>query len=286
LNLTVNEVYDPATDSWTTKAPIPIGVSGYASAVVDNKIYVIGGYVGRNYNQIYDVESDTWSQGAPLPVGVGGAAAGATTGVNAPKKIYVIGGYQNLDPVDFNQIYDPETDTWDMGAQMPTPRGGLDVAVINDILYAIGGIPGWFKPATGANELYVPFGFMDQKSPTISIISPENKTYTTNNISLKFTVDEPTSWIAYNLDGQANVTIEGNTFLRQLPYGLHSIVIYAKDIAGNIGVSEKVYFTIAQESENPLIWIVPSITIILGGVVALIYLKKFREKRGKQPKDV
>ncbi len=32
----VNEMYDPATDSWTEKAPIPIAVDSYVSAVDDN----------------------------------------------------------------------------------------------------------------------------------------------------------------------------------------------------------------------------------------------------------
>ena len=39
----VNECYNPATDSWSTKASLPTAVQGYGSAVVDNKIYVIGG---------------------------------------------------------------------------------------------------------------------------------------------------------------------------------------------------------------------------------------------------
>lgn len=34
----LNEVYDPATDSWTTEAPTPNSTANYASAVVDDKI--------------------------------------------------------------------------------------------------------------------------------------------------------------------------------------------------------------------------------------------------------
>jgi len=37
----INEVYYPANDSWSTKAPLPTSVQGCASAVVDNKIYII-----------------------------------------------------------------------------------------------------------------------------------------------------------------------------------------------------------------------------------------------------
>ena len=41
----LNEVYDPANDSWTTKTPIPTPISGYASAVADGEIYIMGGAV-------------------------------------------------------------------------------------------------------------------------------------------------------------------------------------------------------------------------------------------------
>ena len=138
VGLDVNEVYDPKTDSWTTKTPIPTISSGPASATIDNKIYVIGGFKS-DLNQIYDPESDSWSQGDPIPTAVALAGAGATSGEMAPKRIYVIGGYPSGNDVRLNQVYDPETDTWSSGSQMPTARHSLGVAVVNDILYAIGG---------------------------------------------------------------------------------------------------------------------------------------------------
>jgi N-acetylneuraminic acid mutarotase len=267
----VNEVYDPETDSWTTKTPPPTQVSAYASAVVDNKIYVIGGSPVGNLTQIYHPETDTWSYGAPIPNACWGAAAGATTGVLAPKRIYVIGGHPTF---TLNQVYDPETDTWTMGAQMPTSRYGLGVAVVNDMLYAIEGTK---------NEQYTPFGF-GTVPPTISIVSPENKTYTANNVSLTFTVNELTSWIGYSLDGQANVTIPGNTTLTGLSDGIHNLVVYAKDIAGNTGASEIFCFSIkTQQSEPfPTTWIVAAMAIIAIGIVAiLVYFRKIRKTTGK-----
>jgi len=162
-NFDINEVYEPATDSWTTKTPIPTGVEGYTSAVVDNKIYIMGGAVGVSLNQIYDPETDTWSNGAPLPTGVDSAAASVTAGVTETKRIYVIGGKQNLDAVNLNQVYDPEADTWVTGTTMPTARYGLGVAVVNDSLYAIGGREGWFgSPISAANERYTPADFVPE----------------------------------------------------------------------------------------------------------------------------
>jgi N-acetylneuraminic acid mutarotase len=160
----VNEVYDPVTDTWTTKASMPTPVTAYASAVVDNKIYVIGG-PGVNLTQIYNPETDIWSNGAPIPTIVTGAGVGVTTGVLAPRRIYVIGGYTSSGPTNLTQVYDPERDVWSTGAQMPTARLWLGVAVVDDILYAIGGASvsmGYIGPPFGTNEQYTPVGYIPE----------------------------------------------------------------------------------------------------------------------------
>jgi N-acetylneuraminic acid mutarotase len=87
-----NTVYDPATDTLTSGSPMPIGVASYASAVVGNKIFVIG---GRNYNydpstfnltQVYDTGTDTWSYGTSMFAPATQIEGDATTGLYAPKK--------------------------------------------------------------------------------------------------------------------------------------------------------------------------------------------------------
>jgi len=159
----INEVYDPATDTWVTTEPIPTAVGYQASAVVDHKIYIIGGAVEVVLNQIYDTETDTWSYGAPLPEGVDAAATGVSAGDTETQRVYVIGGKQNLDAVNLNQVYDPTTDTWVIGTAMPTARYGHGIGVINDNLYVIGGREGWFGfPISAANERYTPAGYIPE----------------------------------------------------------------------------------------------------------------------------
>jgi N-acetylneuraminic acid mutarotase len=155
-----NQVYDPSTDSWSTRMPIPIGNWGYASAVVDNKIHVIG----VDLTQIYDPETDMWASGTSSPMLVFSAAAGATVGGLAPKRIYVFGGmyeYSNI-ASNLTQVYDPEADTWTTGTPMPTPRWGLGVAVVNDELYAIGGKTGEGDNFSAVNEKYTPYGYIPE----------------------------------------------------------------------------------------------------------------------------
>jgi hypothetical protein len=88
--------------------------------------------------------------------------------------------------------------------------------------------------------------YIDTTPPTITIISPENKTYYATSIPLTFTVNEPTSWCGYSLDGKANVTLPGcaNKTITGLSNGQHNIMVYANDTSGNMGSSSKVYFKI------------------------------------------
>jgi N-acetylneuraminic acid mutarotase len=169
-----NDVYDPATDSWSKMAPIPTPVMGYASTVLDNKIYIIGGgntggpeYEPLSQVQIFDPKTNQWTNGTSIPTGVISARAVATTGQFAPKRIYVIGGsltsyprWSSYNVIDLNQVYDPETDTWTAGTPMPTPRYLFGVAVINDEIYAIGGVSE--ENYLVVNEKYTPIDYIPE----------------------------------------------------------------------------------------------------------------------------
>jgi hypothetical protein len=163
----ITEVYDPATDTWTTKAPIPNAADYYASAVVNNKIYIIS----ETHTQIYDPETDTWSYGAASPFSVDMVGGATIVGVT-PQRVYVIGGRNSGLEVAYNQVYNPENDSWSMGTPMPTARYGLAVAVVNDKVYAIGGLTGSFVTIVqnDRNEQYDPL--KDKTIPAAPAPSP------------------------------------------------------------------------------------------------------------------
>ena len=296
--LSLNEVYDPATDSWTMKAKEPTAASSSVSAVVDSKIYVLG----EGLNQIYDANTDTWSLGTSPPPHPGVACAGAATGVNALKRIYRFAW-------GVTQVYDPETDSWMFGADMLTKRSGFGVAVVNDMLFVIGGGTATYSDSSddwmfgpkitwyATNEQYTPFGYgtpdpsYDGTPPEIAVVSPENKTYYTGGVGLNstdveldFTVNEPVFSVHYELDGGTAVEISGNTTIAGLAIGVHNVTVSAFDAAGNMGVSETVFFAIAEPEPFPTVLVATasgaSVAIIAVGL--LVYFRKRSHRAEKR----
>jgi hypothetical protein len=115
------------------------------------------GSLKRIYIQIYDVETDKWSLGATSISGISTGVAVSTTGVLAPKKIYVL-DYSTV------RVYSPENGTWILGADvLKKLRFNFGATILNDAIYVIGGytykwLPGDFYPMA-ANERYTPFGY-------------------------------------------------------------------------------------------------------------------------------
>jgi hypothetical protein len=281
---TLNQVYDPETDSWTMKTPMPTATSVGASVMVDDKIYVIGGLGPSrlgSLNQIYYLETDTWSLGATPPWQFGYGVAGATAGVNAPKRIYCV--YEG------NQVYNPINDSWTSGADVPTGRMNFAVAVVDDRLYAIGGLTHTYSLGLSlgitvnfhaTNERYTPFGY-GTVPPAVAVVSPENGTYASGNVSLAFTLNKLVLWMGYSLDSQANVTVTGNTTLAGLTSGLYNVTVYAKDEFENTGASETIHFTIAEEPEpSPatLVAVTSAVTVTAVGISLMVYLRKRHHK--------
>lgn len=76
-SVAVNERYHPATDTWTTMAPMPTARSASAVAELGGKIYVMGGEIPGLYanNEVYDVATDSWTRQADMVIPRHGIAA-------------------------------------------------------------------------------------------------------------------------------------------------------------------------------------------------------------------
>jgi N-acetylneuraminic acid mutarotase len=161
----------PQAETWTTLAPMPQQQQEAAVAVLDGRLYVMGGFSDDpqpfTLVQVYDPATDQWRQGTPLPEPVHHAGAATAGG-----KIYLVGGFRNpfgqREPIDSVWAYDPATDGWTPRAPLPTPRGALGVAAIGDRIYAVGGehrrAPDALRPA-GAPLAYEPLADLTVYDP-------------------------------------------------------------------------------------------------------------------------
>jgi hypothetical protein len=121
--------------------------------------------------------------------------------------------------------------------------------------------------------------FTVEAPPAISTISPENQTYNSESIPLLFSVSGDYASLEYSLDNLGIVTIDGNTTLTDLPYGNHSLAVYASDTLGNTVDSKTIHFATAQPVVNPLDLF--PILVVVFVIVLLIALIIYRKRRPK-----
>jgi len=150
-------VYDPQTNTWIQKSNMLYANSLCGVAVVDDRIYIIGGTISSSSSPVsrlmaYNPAIDSWTQKANMPTARSYLSACAVDG-----KIYAIGGApQNYQSVTYKnvEVYDPETDSWTRKADMPTGRTALATCVVGGKIFAVGG----FSPTAiyTANEMYDP----------------------------------------------------------------------------------------------------------------------------------
>lgn len=138
------EVFDPADNTWTKLASIPIGIHHAGLIGIGDHLYLIGGYddIGKMVRAepdiasvwMYDPAADTWSSVADMPV-----PRAASAVVTLDDKIYVLAGTGTA-ALD-TWVYDPATDTWDDSprAKLSAPREHVSAFVVDGKIVLVGG---------------------------------------------------------------------------------------------------------------------------------------------------
>lgn len=144
-----NEVYDPATNTWETRSPMPTARNHVAVGVVNGKIYVIGGrlgsgFIGRAANtdtvEGYDPATDQWSATLNrMPTPRSALAYGTYKG-----KIYVAGGELQTAymAAAFRAVeaYDPATNSWSSLPPLEFPRHGAGGDFLGNRFHVVTGV--------------------------------------------------------------------------------------------------------------------------------------------------
>ena len=153
--------YDPPTDKWRPRAPLPRALDHIGTAALNGKIYAIGGFVGggvhkdgQNTAFEYDPALDSWRILAPMKIGRGSVSVVALDG-----KIHAIGG---RDPggtvLPLHEVYDAATNTWKELAPVPKARDHAAIAVIDGRIHLAGGRFGASTDRTGLHDVFDPKG--------------------------------------------------------------------------------------------------------------------------------
>ena len=161
-------IYDPATGNWSsgTQMPATLGVGLAGMDALDGFIYVAGG-VGQgdrsdlsNRTLRYNPATDVWDLMANMS-----APRHSFELVAFHGKLYAIGGYVRLfdaalnqttvAPANHTEIYDPATNTWINGSDLPFKIAAHSAVVHNDEIVLAGGIynGGKYDEIRGYNPL-------------------------------------------------------------------------------------------------------------------------------------
>lgn len=87
--LSTVEAYNPTTNRWTAKAPVPTPRYGHAVGVVNGILYAVGGALeGKGATvEAYDPTKNRWTVSTPMPAGRSLLAVGVVNGI-----LYAVGG--------------------------------------------------------------------------------------------------------------------------------------------------------------------------------------------------
>ncbi len=142
------EAFEPGSGKWTSLPPMPKKRLHLSAAAVGSKTYFIGGEAmnaGECHAvgtvQVFDTLTGQWEQKDFKPMPTPRFDTGI--GVSADGKIYVFGGTTDgVSPLNTVEAFDPTAGpggNWAKKEPMPTPRYFPEVAVVDNIMYAIGG---------------------------------------------------------------------------------------------------------------------------------------------------
>ncbi len=149
--------YDPATDKWTSKAPLPdFRQSGNGATLLGGLLYAPGGYTAANVLTkslyAYNPASNTWATKASMPIPSGCGVSRSIGG-----RLYVFTGCAGNPAVPAGLLhrYDPSTNTWTVRRAAPRAHRYPAAGVINGKLYVVGGNNGT-NAASATLDIYDP----------------------------------------------------------------------------------------------------------------------------------
>jgi len=136
-SLSTVEVYDPILGRWRDAEAMSMLRSRVGVAVMQNRLYAIGGYNGQerlNTVEVFDAKTKRWSKVAAM-----NCKRSAVGAVALGDHLYVCGGFDGISSLDTVERFEPEQNTWTMMPSMTKHRSAAGVVQVLGKIYALGG---------------------------------------------------------------------------------------------------------------------------------------------------
>ena len=174
VHITENAIYDVATNTWSTGAPLPAPQSGQ-NVAFNSKIYNFGGNPGpQSVVTIYDIATNTWSNGADMPVPITYGRAVVTHPIVGTPFAYYAGGIAGGVTVNTVYRYDFMSNSWATMAPLQTARTSEELMARPDglqLFAVMGGDATFFTgvPLPVSVEIYdIPFNTWSYGNPVVT----------------------------------------------------------------------------------------------------------------------
>jgi N-acetylneuraminic acid mutarotase len=141
-----SNVYDPATDTWSPIADLPIGLTHAGNATEGKNIYLAGGFealpgggrtIGSTKVYRYNTDTDTYTAMPDLPAKRAGGGL-----VVLGRNLHYFSGMTEDAAADVGDHWSLSLDggtAWVSRAPLPNPRNHLAATVLDGRIYAVGG---------------------------------------------------------------------------------------------------------------------------------------------------
>jgi uncharacterized protein (TIGR03437 family) len=193
VGVTTVRLYDPNTNTWTDLPPMSTARFGHEAALIEGKLYVVGGIGpsgGLQSGEVYDFTTRQWSAIAPLnrPRLFASNFVGKDPAGNP--LWFVVGGQDPATSALLGaEVYDLRNNRWialDNSFNLPTLRSIMGGATLGEFFYAVGGAtPTTSNRATERTRIDgispIPF----DQAPVIAVPGAQ---IAVANTELKFTV--------------------------------------------------------------------------------------------------
>lgn len=146
--------YDILNNTWSAKSDMIRACYRHSTAIIDDKVYILGGYYTSKDNTCYDITNDSYTVKTAIP------AVRSTFALSVyDKTIYVISGLpgsNSTTPVSTNYAYDSILNTWSTKTESPLSAVYISAVNFNNKIHLLGGYDNINKVVYANHHCYDP----------------------------------------------------------------------------------------------------------------------------------